>query len=79
MVRAIVCSFHTASGSGGFGGRTYYWDFSEQFGPLFTDERGHELSNQPGPRSHAFKAFELWHKELLKEKSLMAGARGGIL
>ncbi len=75
-----ICSFHTASGSGGYGGKTYYWDFSEMFGPLFTDKDGNELKHQPGPRSYAFKAFEIWHRELVAEKSLaMRGQRGGVL
>jgi hypothetical protein len=72
--RVIVCSFHTASGSGGYGGKTYYWDFSEMFGPWFTDKHGKELKKQPGGRSHAFKAFEIWHKELLAERSAVRSA-----
>jgi hypothetical protein len=78
--RAIACSFHTASGSGGYGGRTYYWDFSDMFGPLFTDSEGVEIDPQPGVRSHAFKAFEIWHKELLAERAIaQACSQGGAL
>lgn len=77
-IHFIVDSFTQCSGTGGYGGRTYYWDFSEMFGPLFTDEHGEPLTHQPGPRSHAFKAFDIWHKELLAEKSsAMAGRRLG--
>lgn len=67
----IACSFHTASGSGGFGGKIFYWDFSEMFGPLFTDKDGRELKKQPGIRSYAWKAFDIWHKELLRERGEM--------
>lgn len=69
----IVSSSHTASGSGGYGGRDYYWDFSDMFGPLFTDKDGNELRNQPGVKSHAFKAFLIWHDELLKERGQARG------
>jgi hypothetical protein len=79
-IRAIACSFHTASGSGGYGGKTYYWDFSEMFGPLFTDAEGNEIEPQPGVRSHAFKAFSLWLEEMQREKHLMMAAhREGLL
>lgn len=64
-----LSSFHTASGHGEVNGKTYYWDFSEMFGPWFTDKDGNELSRQPGPRSHAFKAFNAWLDELKKEKT----------
>lgn len=70
-MRVFIDSWHTASGSGGFGGRTYYWDFSDMFGPLFTDKDGRELKRQPGVRSHAFKAFEIWHRELQAESRLV--------
>lgn len=67
-MRVFVDSWHTASGTGGYGGKTFYWDFSDMFGPLFTDAEGRELKRQPGPRSYAWKAFEIWHKELLAEQ-----------
>ena len=77
---AICTSFHTASGSGGYGGKTYYWDFSDRFGPLFTNEQGEEITPQPGPRSHAFKAFSVWHAELMAEERLASAAsREGLL
>lgn len=65
-----ICSFHTASGHAKVGARTFYWDFSEQFGPLFTTMKGEPLKNQPSVRSGAFRAFEKWHKELLAEREL---------
>jgi hypothetical protein len=64
-----LCSFHTASGSSG----RYHWDFSELFGPLFTDARGRPLENQPSPRSAAWAAFEQWHRELKTERSAVNG------
>jgi len=60
----IACSFTDCKGSGVIGKRTYYWDFSDRFGPLFTRADGRELDPQPGIRSNAWKAFEAWHKEL---------------
>lgn len=62
-------SWHTASGCGEVRGKMHYWDFSEQFGPHFTDSEGEELKKQPGPRSDAFKAFLRWHTELQDEKA----------
>lgn len=66
-----VCSFTQATGTGEVNGRKYYWDFSERFGPLFTDKDGEPLDRQPGIRSNAWRAFDAWHKELLKETGLM--------
>lgn len=63
-----VDSFHDASGSGVVDGKTYHWDFSERFGPLFTDAGGKELKVQPGPRTKAFRAFQRWHDELKQEQ-----------
>jgi len=64
-----LCSFHTASGCGEVNGKTFYWDFSEMFGPWFTDKSGKELSKQPGTSSNAYKAFNAWLDELKKEKA----------
>ena len=61
-----LCSFHTASGCGDVNGKTFYWDFSDMFGPWFTDKDGTELRKQPGPRSNAFNA---WFDELKKERT----------
>jgi len=57
-----ICSFTTATGSGTVRGKTYHWDFSEMFGPLFTTTKGEPMRTQPkgGP---AWEAFEAWHRE----------------
>jgi hypothetical protein len=79
-VNCIVDSFVEATGTAKVGARTFYWDFSDMFGPLFTTAEGEPLKNQPGPRSRAWKTFEEWHKELKEERNLaMAGRREGIL
>lgn len=79
-VCVIVDSFTEATGSAKVGARTFYWDFSAMFGPLFTTAEGEPLKNQPGTRSRAWKAFEDWHKELNEERNLaMAGRRAGLL
>lgn len=44
-----------------FGKRTYCFDFSERFGPLFLDIHGEPLRNQPQPRTKAWQAFKIWH------------------
>lgn len=62
-----LCSFHTASGTDG----KHYWDFSVEFGPVFTDKDGRELQKQPRPGSAAWKAFELWHVELKAERAAL--------
>jgi hypothetical protein len=60
----IIDSFHDASGTDG----RHHWDFSKEFGPLFTDARGRVLERQPKPGSAAWTAFERWHAELKAEK-----------
>lgn len=70
MASVHLCSFHTASGSSG----RYHWDFSEQFGPNFTDAKGRTLEKQPEPRSAAWSAFEAWHRELKAERSAVNGS-----
>ena len=66
---AIVCSFHDCSGVAVLpNGKTAHWDFSRDFGPLFTDAAGKELDPQPGTRTYAWKAFELWLHELNGEE-----------
>jgi hypothetical protein len=60
----IACSSHSCSGSGEYRGKTYHWDFSDRFGPLFTTKDGGDIDPQPGIRSHAWAAFEVWLKEL---------------
>jgi len=64
----IACSFTDCAGSGVYRGKTYYWEFSERFGPLFTNKDGRELDPQPGIRSHAWSAFEVWLKELYGDR-----------
>jgi len=56
----IACSFTDCQGSGEVNGRTYHWDFSERFGPLFTTAKGRELKTQPGVKTYAWIAFERW-------------------
>lgn len=77
----IVDSFTTAGGAAKVGARTFYWDFSEMFGPLFTTAEGEPLKNQPGIRSGAWKAFEAWHHEIKEERELAMRSRrlGGVL
>ena len=60
----IACSFTDCTGSGVVGKRTYYWEFSRMWGPLFTRKDGRELDPQPSVRSNAWKAFEAWHQQL---------------
>lgn len=62
-----ICSFHTASGTDG----RYCWDFSEMFGPTFTDKDGRELQKQPRPGTRAWTAFEQWHRELKSERAAL--------
>lgn len=71
MTSFILDSFHDASGSDG----RHYWDFSVQFGPLFTDANGRVLANQPSARSAAWSAFERWHAELKAEHSAVSKTR----
>lgn len=68
-----ICSFHDASGSDG----RHHWDFSKEFGPLFTDAKGRVLERQPKPGSAAWSAFERWHAELKAERSAVNGNGGG--
>lgn len=76
----IACSFTDSHGSGMVGNREYFWDFSEQFGPLFTDRHGREYKRQPGIRTHAWIAFERWHarRQAFKEMNTSdTGAKHG--
>ena len=66
-----ICTFTTATGSGTVNGKTYYWDFSEQFGPLFTTKKGEPCRTQPKGGA-AWRAFEKWHAEY---KALPPAAR----
>jgi len=56
-----ICSSHTATGQEEYNGKMYYFDFSDRFGPLFTNKRGDVLDKQPGVRSYAWKAFNAWY------------------
>ena len=60
--RIHVCDFTTvANAQEEHNGKTYYFDFSEMYGPLFLNKKGEVLDKQPGPRSNAFKAFNQWY------------------
>lgn len=67
----ILTSFTDAQGEAIVNGKTIRWEFSDMFGPTFVDSEGEPLEKQPGVRSAAWKAFEVWHKELREEKALM--------
>lgn len=68
MSAVFIDSWHTASGSGQVGKRVYYWDFSDMFGPTFTDKEGEPLEKQP-MRGPAWTAFKIWHRDLLQERA----------
>lgn len=64
MYGVRICSFHDADGDGvDYNGRTWRWEFSRLFGPLFVDQRGSPLRVQPGERSPAWKVFERWYEK----------------
>jgi hypothetical protein len=73
-MKVCIDSFVDVTGSATVGRKKHYWDFSERFGPLFTTAEGEPLANQPGPRSGAFRAFEVWLEELYQERSKVTNA-----
>jgi hypothetical protein len=57
-----ICSFHDADGRGtDINGRTWRWEFSRQFGPLFVNPQGKPLKAQPAENSPAWGAFNKWY------------------
>lgn len=60
-----VCCFVEAEGEGmDINGRTWRWEFSRQFGPVFIDKRnGDPLDVQPAEKSPAWPVFERWLAE----------------
>lgn len=61
---AIVCSYADATGEGVVGGKTWRWEYSERFGPLFIGKNGMPLENQPKSERHpGWEAFYDWHEE----------------
>ena len=59
----IACSFSDETVKWERSGRKpVYFDFSEMFGPLFTNADGKPLKNQPipTPRSRHWQAFDEW-------------------
>jgi hypothetical protein len=56
-----ICSFYNAEGSAKIGNRTWRWEFSDQFGPLFVDDRGVPLKDQQLSERHpVWRHFEAW-------------------
>lgn len=46
------------------GGKRYYFEFSEMFGPSLTDREGNILKRQPMSANHPFwKPFEVWNQQ----------------
>lgn len=70
----ILDSFTDCEGSCVIAGKTWRWEFSALFGPLFVTAQGEPLKNQPGPRHPVWKRFEEWHNELRAEQVVMRHA-----
>lgn len=76
MYGVRICSFHEADGEGvDINGRVWRWEFSRQFGPLFTDGNGKPLENQPGERSPAWPVFNRWYEARQSFETTEAGER----
>lgn len=59
-----ICSFHETDGEGvDVNGRTWRWEFSSQFGPLFVDTRGNPIKIQPPEKSPAWPVFQCWYDQ----------------
>jgi hypothetical protein len=49
------------------GGKRYYFEFHEMFGPTLTDKKGNVLKRQPMNANHPFwKPFEAWNQQRSK-------------
>lgn len=52
-------------------GKVWRWEFDPRFGPLFVNQQGEPLKNQPSPnlnaagvpRNKAWQLFVTWYKE----------------
>jgi hypothetical protein len=59
-----ICSFYEATGECLIGNRTWRWEFSSMFGPLFVDGRGVPLKDQQLSERHpVWPHFEAWLKK----------------
>lgn len=49
------------------GGKRYYFEFSEMFGPTLTDKHGNILKRQPVSPNHPFwKPFNVWLQQRIR-------------
>lgn len=72
----VACSFTDAEVKWERPGRRpVYFEFSEMFGPIFTDRTGRVLEKQPQPGSTKWAAFDEWHRERARVR---ASASGGV-
>lgn len=52
--------FFDATGSATVNGRTYYWEFYEWTGPVFTRKDGQPLAQYPSETHPVWPAFVTW-------------------
>lgn len=69
MYGVRICCFNTSSGEGvDRNGRTWRWDFSPQFGPVFIDKHGRPLKAQPVSENHVvWPVFNAWYAKLKQD------------
>ena len=69
MGRCFIDAWHAASGSTCHKGRTWRWDYSMQFGPLFVAKDGRTLKNQ-NPPAGVWKNFYAWLRRWEKSQGM---------